>query len=106
MKMLTRALFHNSRAPAGIAVLRDSGFEVLTHTFDVEPDYTFIEAYRDVPVTHDDDDDVYSSACAELDRVRDIIRVFGGDVDDCGPPPVNHEPFQYETPAWRGRSVN
>src|SRR5262249_49486899 len=96
MKMLTRALLFASSAAAGVAALRDKGYEVLTHSFDGEPDYTFVEAYRDVPVT----DDVYSSACAELDHVNDIVEAFGGGADDCGPPPVGHVPFQYET--YRG----
>jgi hypothetical protein len=93
MKMLTRGLF--SQASAGVAALRDKGYEVLTHTFDDEPDYTFVEAFRDAPVTHGD---VYASECAEFDRVRNIIGPLGGDIDDCGPPPVDHVPFQYVTP--------
>ena len=93
MKMLARALLFTSNASAAVTALRDKGYEVLTQTFNDEPDYTFIEAYRNVPVT----EDIYASANAELDRVCDIVEKFGGSVDDCGPPPVDHQPFQYET---------
>jgi hypothetical protein len=100
MRMLTRLLFLHRDAEAGVTALRDEGYEVLTHTYSEEPDYTFIETYRDVPVTHD----VYSSACAELDRVNDIVRPFGGDADACGVPPTDHVPFEYDTVAWQGQS--
>jgi hypothetical protein len=102
MKMLARGLLFAHNAPAAIAALRDKGYEVLTHTFSDEPNYTFVEAYRDVPVTGD----VYAAADEEFNRVCDTIEPFDGSTDDCGPPPDGHVPFAYETPAWRERKEN
>jgi hypothetical protein len=103
MKILARGLFSNDDAvKAGVAALRYEGYEVLTHIFPDEADYVFFEASRDAPEEHGADFCIY----AEFDRVRDIIGPFGGNIDDCGPPPAGHVPFQYEAPAWRGQSAN
>jgi hypothetical protein len=115
MQLLARALVYTKNVVAVVGALRENGYGVLTRICDDAPAYTFIEAYRDVCVIRRftslgktllfllPEHNVYTSASAELDRVNDIIEPYGGGANDCGPPPADHVPFQYETPAWRER---
>ena len=91
MKTMARIGFPVEDAELGITALRNAGYEVLSHVYAEEPDYTFIEAYRDT----DDSSDI------ELTRVSAIVDPLNGWVDDAGPIPPGHIPFEYEGPVWK-----
>jgi hypothetical protein len=80
----------DANAGLGIQVLRAHGYEVLTHIFPSEPDHLFVEASR--ATTYSD--------VEELDKVCGLVEPFGGFVSDCGRPPFDHQPFDYEGEAW------
>ena len=100
MMMMARVLFDVDKAECGVAALRNQGFTVLTQVLSEEPDYVFAEASRDQ--ANSEGDDTHELADAMLLEVEDIVAPFGS-VDDAGPIPVGHVPFQYESPAWRKR---
>jgi hypothetical protein len=97
--MMARICFDADKAELGIVALREQGFTVLTQVLPEEPDYVFAEAVRDQASS--ESDDVYELSCAMLHEVAHIIERFGS-VDDAGPIPAGHIPFEYETAAWRG----
>jgi hypothetical protein len=90
MQILVRGVFgDHGMGELGVAALREKNFEVLTHIFAAEPEYTFIEAVRD-PGAGDE----HALACQLLDEVHDIIEPFDGSVDDAGPVRADHVPFR------------
>jgi hypothetical protein len=89
--MMSRICFDRNDAELAVAALREAGFAVLAHVFEDEPDHTFVEASREVDTT----------AECELVAVNAIVEPFDGFISDAGPVPPGHQPFQYETKAWR-----
>jgi len=103
MKLMARITFSANEAELGIAALREHGFLVLTQVLPEEPDCVFAEAIRDEASS--EGSDVYELSSALLNEVAHIIG-RSGSVDDAGPIPAGHIPFEYETAAWRGEPSN
>jgi len=103
MIITARICFPAEDAELGVAALREQGYSVLTHVFADEPSYVFVEASRDVP---DITTDVYAISTSELDAVSELVEPFHGSVDDAGPPPVGHVPFEYELSKWTGKALS
>jgi hypothetical protein len=87
--LMARICFDRDDADSGVAALRETGFTVLTHVFEEEPDHIFVEASREVDTTVE----------SALFAVIEIVEPFGGFVADVGVVPPGHVPFEYERSA-------
>jgi hypothetical protein len=89
-KLMARICFRRDDAELGIAALHNAGYSILSKVFDDEPNHTFVEAYTDS-----------ESAELLLTKTYELVEPFKGSVDDAGPVPPGHVPFEYETQVWK-----
>jgi hypothetical protein len=100
MKVMTRIIFdRNEPCGWGINALQDWGYTVLARESDDEFDYILVEAVHDVS----NPDTPVGMEWHELVVVQKIVTPYGGLVNDTGPLPAGHIPFNYGTAAWRAQ---